>query len=96
MDKKNKTKIARISRALLKILIPIFVVLVIYVITQLIVAFGINIYPVLKHWDSAQASQWLNNSVIAQFWVTVFVEALTLICLRFYLKKTKSSFKKIN
>lgn len=95
MNTKTKHKLKRIVLVTLNILAPIAVVLVIYLLTQVIAAFLINIYPVLKHWDSQQASQWINNSVAAQFWVTLVIEGLTLLFLSFFLKKRHSNFKSI-
>jgi membrane protease YdiL (CAAX protease family) len=76
-------------------LAAIIVIIVIYVVTQLIAAFLINIYPALRHWNSTQASNWINNSVAAQFWVTVIIEALSLYFLSLFLKRRHSSFQSI-
>jgi membrane protease YdiL (CAAX protease family) len=70
-------------------------IIVIYLVTQIIAAFLINIYPTLKHWNTDQASQWINNSVPAQFWVTVIVEALSLFFLHLFLKRRRANFKSL-
>lgn len=95
MNIKTKKTLAKIARVTLRILVPILVVLAIYIFTQLIAAFLINVYPVFKHWNSQQASTWINNSVVAQFWVTVIIEGLTLLILKYYLKRRHQSFKDI-
>ena len=76
-------------------LTAIVAVLVIYLLTQLIAAFLIEIYPAIKHWNTTQASQWINNSVAAEFWVTVIIEGLTLYFLYLFLKRRHSNFSSI-
>lgn len=73
----------------------IIVVFAIYLISQIIAALLINIYPIIRHWNSNQASQWINNSVMAQFLVTVIIEALSVYLLYLFLKRRKSNFKSI-
>jgi len=95
MSKKNKITLNKVLVVFVRLIIPIAVVLIIYLLTQVIAAFLISIYPAFKHWDSFQANQWINNSVTAQFWVTLVIEALTVVFLGIFLKRTKSSFKEI-
>lgn len=75
--------------------LAIITVLVIYLLTQIIAALLINIYPILRHWNSAQASQWINNSVVAQFWVTALIEGLTIYFLYLFLKRRHAGFKDV-
>ncbi len=76
-------------------LASIIVVLLIYISAQLVAALLIEIYPAFKHWDAQETSQWINNSVAAQFWVTVAIEALSLFFIGLFLKKRHSNFKSI-
>ena len=73
----------------------VIVVFAIYLVSQIIAALLINIYPLIRHWNSNQASQWINNSVMAQFLVTVIIEALSVYFLYLFLKRRKSNFKSI-
>ena len=49
--------------------------------SQIIASVVVSIYPVFKHWSHAQANDWLNNSVLAQFIFVVFAEGLVLTAL---------------
>ncbi len=71
----------------------IIVIFVIYVISQIIALVLVNLYPLAKHWDSQQTSNWINNSVIGQFWFVVVVEALSLLLLNYFLNRRKTSFR---
>ncbi len=62
--------------------------LAIFLGTQFIAGVVLSIYPGLKHWSSAQADSWLQNSTAAQFVFTLLVEVMSVWCvlllLRFY------------
>ncbi len=73
----------------------IIVVIAIYVVAQIIALFVVNLYPLVRHWDSAQASSWINNSVVGQFWFVVIVEGLSVYFLYLFLKRRHSNFKSI-
>lgn len=49
----------------------------------------VTVYPWLKHWSSAQATDWLNNSVGAQFAFILLAEALTVGAIYYFLKRYK-------
>lgn len=71
----------------------IFWLLVIYLVPQVLGGLLIAIYPMLRHWGNAQRDDWLSNAVSAQFFYTVFVEAMSLGVVWLLLGKYKSSFK---
>ncbi len=71
----------------------IIVVLAIYLVAQIIALFLVNLYPLIRHFNSEQASQWINNSVIGQFWFVVIVEGLSLYLLHLFLKHRHTTFK---
>jgi membrane protease YdiL (CAAX protease family) len=73
----------------------VIVVILIYVIAQLIALLLVNIYPALRHWDASQTSNWINSSVVGQFWFVVFVEGLSVYFLYLFLKRRHSSFRSI-
>ena len=66
---------------------------VIYVVPLAITGSLLSIYPLLMHWNSQRTTNWLNNSISAQFIYTVIVEALAIsivwLLLRHY--RTKPS-----
>lgn len=51
-------------------------VVLIYALSQ-VVGLSILIYPAIKHWSSGQSQNWVNNSIFAQFWFVLIVEAFT-------------------
>jgi membrane protease YdiL (CAAX protease family) len=71
----------------------IIVVFAIYVIAQIVGLVLVNLYPLAKHWNSQQTSNWINNSVVGQFWFVVFVEALSLLLLHYFLQRRKTNFR---
>jgi membrane protease YdiL (CAAX protease family) len=73
----------------------IIVVVVIYIVSQLIAALILSIYPALKHWSYSQAQNWLSNSNYASFILTLIVETLVIFFLWLFLKHRKTTFKSI-
>ncbi|HSX45444.1 MAG TPA: type II CAAX endopeptidase family protein [Candidatus Saccharimonadia bacterium] len=69
----------------------VYAVLVFYA-AQLIAGLLVSVYPVLRHWNSHQAGQWLNSSVGAQFVFVLVAEALTVGAVYLFLKKHRSRF----
>lgn len=51
-------------------------VVVVYFLSQVAGAYLLSIYPLLKHWSHAQAVDWVNNSVGAQFLYILLAESL--------------------
>ena len=56
----------------------VFVVIVFYA-AQLLGGIIVSVYPAVRHWTEAQATQWLDNSVLAQFFYILLAEAATLV-----------------
>lgn len=73
----------------------ISVTIVIFIVAQLSGILLLNIYPLLRHWNQATSSDWLNNSVIAQFIYSLIVEGLSVFILWRFLLRFKSSFQSI-
>jgi membrane protease YdiL (CAAX protease family) len=73
----------------------ILFVIVTYLVSAILSGFLVSFYPAIQGWNSSQANQWLNNSAVAQFWATVFLEALVVLFVYLFLKHRKSSFKAI-
>jgi membrane protease YdiL (CAAX protease family) len=59
----------------------------VYLGSQLLSGVLVSIYPTLKHWSSVQASDWLNNSVSAQFVFILLAEGLTIGAIYLFLKR---------
>jgi len=66
----------------------VFVVLVYYV-SQLLSGAVVSIYPGLRHWSPNQATNWLNNSVGAQFAYILIAEALAVGAIYWFLRRRR-------
>lgn len=64
-----------------------------YYLSQLIGGTLISVYPWLRHWTTAQASDWLNNSIPAQFVYVLLAESLMLGAIYLLLKKYRVNFR---
>lgn len=64
----------------------IIVTVLVYFGSQILAGIVVYIYPVVKQWSSEQAKDWLSQSVYAQFFFVLIVEALTLWFLWIFLK----------
>ncbi|MEI9913527.1 MAG: type II CAAX endopeptidase family protein [Candidatus Saccharibacteria bacterium] len=69
-------------------------VLVIYVLSQ-VVGLTTLLYPLLHGWSSARSTNWLNNSIYAQFFYLVIVEGFTVLAVLKLLKWYKVDKKVI-
>jgi membrane protease YdiL (CAAX protease family) len=67
-------------------------VLIVYFASQAISGLLISIYPALKHWTAAQANDWLNNSVGAQFVYILLAESLTIGAIYLFLRACKANW----
>ncbi len=74
--------------------IGVLLVIAIYVLSQ-VVGLVILIYPAFHHWSGAQSSNWLNNSIYAQFLYILIVEAFTVAAVLMLLKWYKVDRKVI-
>lgn len=72
----------------------VFAALVFYG-AQLLAGILLSIYAGLRHWSVSQATDWLNNSVIAQFIYILLAEAITVYAIFLYLKKYKLTLASI-
>lgn len=72
----------------------VFVILVFYV-AQLASGALLSIYPALQHWTQSQATDWLNNSVTAQFIYILIAETLSIGAIYWFLKRRRLSLAAI-
>lgn len=70
-------------------------VVVIFFVTQVMAELVVSIYPSLRHWTSSHASDWLQNSVGAQFVFILLAESLTIGAIYLFLRLYRRSFKTI-
>ncbi|HEY5442173.1 MAG TPA: type II CAAX endopeptidase family protein [Candidatus Saccharimonadales bacterium] len=70
----------------------LFVLLTFY-ISQLFGGLLISVYPWLKGWSSARATDWLNNAVTAQFAFVLLAESLAIGAVYLFLKRRNLSLK---
>lgn len=75
--------------------LAVVAVVVIYFVSQFVGGLALSIYPAMRHWTSAQANDWLNNSIPAQFIYVVIAEAITVLAVWQFLRHYKVSLKVI-
>jgi len=73
----------------------VLLVIVSYYGAQFLAGIIISLYPLLRHWTSAQATDWLNNSVGAQFIYILLAESFTLAAIYWFLKRYRLGFSAI-
>ncbi len=70
-------------------------VLFVFFGAQIIAGLLVSIYPALEHWTGSQTSDWLNNSVNAQFCYILIAESLSVGSIYLYLKRLNLSLSSI-
>lgn len=74
--------------------IGVLLVIAIYIASQF-VGLVILIYPILNHWTATRSTNWLNNSIYAQFIYILIVETFTVLAVLQLLKWFKVDKKVI-
>jgi membrane protease YdiL (CAAX protease family) len=67
----------------------VFVILI-YYSSQVVGSLIVLIYPTLMHWNSTQASAWLQSSIIAQFAFILSAEVFTVGAVYLFLRKNRA------
>lgn len=70
-------------------------VVVDYFGSQFIAGLLLSLYPLARHWTQAQATDWVNNSVAAQFLFILLTETLLIGAIYFFLKLYSFKFSGI-
>jgi membrane protease YdiL (CAAX protease family) len=70
-------------------------VAVIYFVSQIVGGLIVFIYPQLKGWSTEQSSDWLTNSVFAQFFYILIAETLVILAIMFMLRWFKWTWRTI-
>ncbi len=68
------------------------VTIIAFVVAQLAAGLAIGFWPRIAHWDSAQASTWLDG-VAGQFFFVALAEGLTVLMLWWFLRTRRASFR---
>lgn len=66
-----------------------------FFVSQLLAELLVSIYPWSQHWSAAHATDWLTNSVIAQFVYVVLAESLLVLSVLWWLKHHKITARRI-
>ncbi|HET7320139.1 MAG TPA: type II CAAX endopeptidase family protein [Candidatus Saccharimonadales bacterium] len=68
---------------------------VIFFASQIIAGLVVSIYPAFQHWSHARANDWLDNSVLAQFFFVLLAEGLVLETIYLWLHGFRTKFSAI-
>lgn len=75
--------------------IGVLFLVIVYYAAQVAGGLLVAVYPGLKHWSSSQATNWLNNSVGAQFVFILLAETFSVGAIYLFLKRYKLGFSSI-
>jgi membrane protease YdiL (CAAX protease family) len=73
----------------------VFLTVLIYFASQIVSGVLVSLYPFLRGWSGAATQAWLTNSVIAQFFLILLVEAFTVGAVLFLLRMRQMKPKDI-
>lgn len=74
--------------------VVIYAVLV-FIAAQVVAELVVSIYPYARGWRGATITDWLANSVVAQFWYVLFAEALTFWAIWQFLRLRRVGLRRI-
>lgn len=81
----------KLYRPIPTILITVFI----YFASQLMAGILISVIPLIKGWNVEQASEWIQNNVWGTFAFVLLVQAITVLLIRWFLKRRKAGFTDI-
>lgn len=67
----------------------------VYFASQIFGGLLLSIYPALRHWTQAQATDWAQNTVWAQFVFVLLAETFTIGSIYLFLKRYRAKFRDI-
>jgi membrane protease YdiL (CAAX protease family) len=76
-------------------LVAVLYAAAVYFAAQIIGSILIALYPRLSGWKHSVAINWLDNSVVAQFWYVLFAEALTFAAIWWFIRHRKGNLRSI-
>jgi membrane protease YdiL (CAAX protease family) len=62
-------------------------IVLLFFASQVLAGVLLSIYPLSQHWTTSQSTDWLNSSVLAQFFYTLLVEALAIGGVYYFAKR---------
>ena len=71
------------------------VVVAVFVAAQLFAGLIITIYPRLKGWSGSRISDWVNNSIGAEFFYVLLAEVITIALVVWFIRWRKGSLRAI-
>jgi membrane protease YdiL (CAAX protease family) len=71
-------------------LAAILVTVSVFFSSQILGSVLLSLYPVMQNWTDQQATDWLNNSIVAQFSGVFLIEVITLALLFWFLKSRRA------
>lgn len=75
--------------------LAVLFVIVVYFATQLVAAVVLSLWPSIQGWSAERSSDWLSNSIYAQFFYVLITEALVVLAVYWFLRLYKSSWVQI-
>lgn len=77
-------------------IVGVLYVLLIFIISQLFSSLLLSAYTgIIKGWSLAQSNNWLQHSIVAQFFYVAVAEVFTVLAIYLFLKYYKQNFKVI-
>jgi membrane protease YdiL (CAAX protease family) len=73
----------------------VILIISLYYTAQLMAGLLVSVWPLVRHWSQLEITNWLQDSVYAQFSFIVLAEGLMLGVLYLFLKRYHASFKTI-
>ena len=73
----------------------VLMVIVVFLVAQIAASFIVILYPHIKGWNATKATNWVNGSIIAQFFYVLFAEAITIALVVWFIRYRKGSFRAI-
>ena len=87
-----KAKASAVSLVAWRPTVGVLFVVTLFYLSQVIGAIIVQIYPLIKHWTSAQATAWLSSSVVAQFIYILIAELVVIGGIYWFLRLYRSSW----
>jgi membrane protease YdiL (CAAX protease family) len=64
-------------------------------LSQLFGSLTVSTYPLIRHWTTAEATSWLNNSIVGQFFYILLAETFTVAAIYLFLRIYRVNFRSI-
>lgn len=75
--------------------VAVLYAIAVYFAAQVLASLIIAMYPRFSGWNHSSAVNWLDNSVVAQFWYVFFAEALTFGAIWWFIRHRKGNLRSI-